>query len=147
MNKTKFNNAVLRLVCVLAIAAMAICTFGCEKKSTTLDVDTSGATVTEIGEGATTFDFEVIDGDEKVTKFKVSTDKKTVGEALLDVQLIEGEDGAYGLYVKKVNGIVADYDVDKTYWSFFINGEMAMTGVDGTEIEEGAVYSFKVIKE
>ena len=49
--------------------------------------------------------------------------------------------------VRKVNGIVADYDVDKTYWSFFINGEMAMTGVDGTEIEDGAIYSFKVVKE
>ena len=147
MNKTKFNKAVLRLVCVLAIAAMAVCTFGCEKRSNTLDVDTSGASVTEIGTGATVFDFEVIDIDENVTKFKVSTDKKTVGEALIDCGLIEGDEGAYGLYVKKVNGIVADYDVDKTYWSFFINGEMAMTGVDGTEIEDGAVYSFKVIKE
>ena len=147
MNKMKLKTFVLRLVCVLAIAAIAVCTCGCEKKSTSLDVDTSGAAVTEIGEGATTFDFEVIDIKEKVTKFKVSTDKKIVGEALLDVGLIEGDEGPYGLYVKKVNGIVADYDVDKTYWSFFINGEMAMTGVDGTEIEDGTVYSFKVIKE
>jgi hypothetical protein len=137
----------LRLVCVLAIAAIAVCTCGCEKRSTTLDVDTSGVTVTEIGEGKTTFDFEVIDLEQKVTKFKVKTDKTIVGEALVENGLIEGDEGDFGLYVKKVNGIVADYDVDKTYWSFFINGEMAMTGVDGTEIEEGAVYSFKVIKE
>ena len=147
MNKTKFNKAVLRLVCVLAIAAMAICTFGCEKKSNTLDVDTSGASVTEVGTGETVFDFEVIDIDEKVTKFKVSTDKKIVGEALIDCGLIEGEDGPYGLYVKKVNGIVADYEIDKTYWAFYVNGEYAMSGVDTTEIDAGVKYSLEYTKD
>ena len=146
MNKTKLNSFVLRLVCVLAIAAIAVCTCGCEKRSTTLDVDTSGVSVTEIGEGKTTFDFEVIDLEQKVTKFKVKTDKTIVGDALVENGLIEGDEGDFGLYVKKVNGIVADYDADQTYWAFYINGEMAMTGVDGTEIEEGAVYSFKIEK-
>ena len=80
------------------------------------------------------------------TKFEIHTDKKTVGEALLEVKLIEGEDGPYGLYVKKVNGITADYDVDQTYWAFYINGEVAMTGVDVTDVEGGATYSFKVAK-
>lgn len=146
MNKTTFKTVVLRLVCVLAIAAIAFCTFGCETRSTTLDVDTSDATVTEVGEGKTTFDFEVIDGDGNVTKFKVSTDKTIVGDALVENGLVEGDEGDYGLYVKKVNGILADYDKDQTYWAFYINGEMAMTGVDTTEIEEGAVYSFKIEK-
>lgn len=45
-----------------------------------------------------------------------------------------------------VNGIIADYDVDKTYWAFYINGEYAMSGVDTTKIEEGAAYSLKVEK-
>ena len=99
-----------------------------------------------LGEGATLFDFVVVDKDGKETKFEIHTDKKTVGEALLEVKLIEGEDGPYGLYVKKVNGIVADYDVDQTYWAFYINGEMAMTGVDVTNVEGGATYSFKVAK-
>ena len=48
------------------------------------------------------------------------------------------------LYVKVVNGITADYEVDQTYWAFYINGEMAMTGVDATDVEDGVVYSFKV---
>ena len=99
-----------------------------------------------LGEGATVFDFVVVDKDGKETKFEIHTDKKTVGEALLEVKLIEGEDGPYGLYVKKVNGIAADYDVDQTYWAFYINGEMAMTGVDVTDVEGGATYSFKVAK-
>ena len=146
MNKTKFNKAVLRLVCVLAIAAMAVCTFGCEKKSNTLDVDTSGASVTEVGTGDTVFDFEVIDIDEKVTKFKVSTDKKIVGEALIDCGLIEGDEGPYGLYVKTVMDVTIDYDTDGMYWAFYVGDELAPKGVDLTEIVNGEAYRFVATK-
>ena len=99
-----------------------------------------------LGEGATVFTFVVVDGEGNETTFEIHTDKTTVGEALLEVELIDGEDSEYGLYVKSVNGIVADYNVDGTYWAFYINGEMAMSGVDTTDIEEGATYSFKVEK-
>ena len=147
MNKTKLSTFVLRLVCVFAIAAMALCTFGCEADSGKLDVDTSSVKeYTEVGEGDTTFDFEVIESEDKITKFKVSTDKTIVGEALQEVGLVEGEEAQYGLYVKKVNGVEADYDKDQTYWAFYVDGEMAMTGVDQTEIEDGKVYSFKIEK-
>ncbi len=101
---------------------------------------------TEVGEGATQFTFEVVDMDGNTTLFTVNTDKKAVGEALLDVDLIAGEDSEYGLYVKTVNGITADYDVDQTYWAFYIDGEYAMTGVDSTDVVAGSTYSFKVEK-
>ena len=60
--------------------------------------------------------------------------------------LIEGEDGAYGLYVKKVNGILADYNVDASYWTFYINGEYAMSGVDTTNIDTSASYKLEYTK-
>ena len=101
---------------------------------------------TVLGEGATIFNFVVVDKEGNESEFEIHTDKTTVGEALLEVKLIEGEEGPYGLYVKTVSGITADYDVDQTYWAFYINGEMAMTGVDVTDVEEGATYSFKVEK-
>ena len=110
------------------------------------DESENQADTTVLGKGATVFGFEVVDKDGKVSKFEIHTDKTTVGDALLEVELIEGEDGDYGLYVKKVNGITADYNVDQTYWAFYINGEMAMTGVDTTDVEAGATYSFKVEK-
>ena len=102
--------------------------------------------VTVLGKGNTVFTFKVVDKDDKETAYEIHTDKLTVGEALLELELIDGEDGDYGLYVKSVNGIIADYDVDGTYWAFYINGEMAMTGVDATNVEAGATYSFKVEK-
>ncbi len=104
----------------------------------------SGAT--ELGEGAVSFNFSVVDKDGNETKFVIHTDAETVGAALLEHGLIEGEESEYGLYVKKVNGILADYDVDQTYWGFYVNGEYAMSGVDTTNIEEGGNYSFKVSK-
>ena len=101
---------------------------------------------TVLGEGQTHFMVTVVDKDGMETFFSVNTDKEILGEALLELGLIAGEEGAYGLYVKQVNGITADYDVDQTYWAFYINGEYAMTGVDSTNVEEGATYSFKVEK-
>ena len=91
------------------------------------------------GNGAKTITVEVKAADQIVT-FTVKTDKDTVGAALIEHNLIAGEDGAYGLYVKTVNGILADYDVDQSYWAFYIDGKYAMTGVDKTAITEGVTY-------
>ena len=99
----------------------------------------------EFGEGSKTLVVEVKAGDESVT-FTVKTDKATVGEALQEYDLIDGEEGEYGLYVKVVNGITADYDIDKSYWAFYINGEYAMGGVDTTDITDGVVYKLEYTK-
>ncbi|MBR2381494.1 MAG: DUF4430 domain-containing protein [Clostridia bacterium] len=96
---------------------------------------------TELGEGSKTFLFKV-DAEGYAITFTIHTDAETVGAALLALELIAGEDSQYGLYVKTVNGILADYDVDGTYWAFYENGEYAMSGVDTTAITEGQNYSF-----
>ena len=99
----------------------------------------------EFGKGEKTAVVEVAVADQIVT-FTIHTDKDTVGEALMEHDLISGDEGDYGLYVKKVNGITADYDVDQSYWAFYINGEYAMTGVDTTEIVEGDIYRLEYAK-
>jgi len=141
------------LLCMMLIVAMAFTTVGCGTKDKGENNQPStvaqGLPETEnnvLGEGQTKFSFVVVDKDGNETSFEIHTDKTTVGEALLEVELIEGETSEYGLYVKTVNGITADYDVDQTYWAFYINGEYASTGVDATNVEEGATYSFKVEK-
>ena len=96
---------------------------------------------TELGEGSKTFNFKV-DAEGYAVTFTIHTNEETVGAALLTLNLIEGEDSQYGLYVKTVNGILADYDVDGTYWAFYENGEYAMTGVDTTSITVDHIYSF-----
>lgn len=148
MQKTRFKKMLSALVCTVLIAAMALGTFGCGQNPAEGEITevTVSATPVEVGKGSTKFTFKATDADGKTTVFNVSTDKTIVGEALQDAGLISGEEGQYGLYVKTVNGITLDYDKDGMYWAFYINDEMAPTGVDMTEIKPGEVYSFKAAK-
>ena len=135
---------------MMLIVAMALCVTGCNENGTknpaTQTEDEASSETNVLGEGKTVFMFTVVDKDGNETKFEIHTDKTTVGDALVELKLIEGETSEYGLYVKKVNGITADYDVDGTYWAFYVDGEYAMSGVDSTTIEEGKTYSMKVSK-
>ena len=99
---------------------------------------------TELGEGAKTVLVEVKAEDQSVT-FTIHTDKETLGEALIEHNLIVGENGPFGLYVKFVNGIEADYDKDGTYWGLYKSGEMMLVGVDGAVIADGEHY--ELVKE
>ncbi len=120
---------------------------GTTQESTQETVQESAQEVGEaqvMGEGSTIFPLSVVDAEGQETLFEIHTDKETVGEALQELGLIDGEDGEYGLYVKTVNGITADYDKDGKYWAFYINGEYAQAGVDSTNIVEGESYSLKV---
>ena len=98
----------------------------------------------EFGNGAKTVKVEVKAEKQSIT-FTLHTDKETLGEALMEHNLISGENGPYGLYVKLVNGIEADYDKDKTYWALYKNGEYMMSGVDTTVIADGEHY--ELVKE
>ena len=164
MNTNSMKKWLSFILCVALIAAIALTAMGCDQAETPELPETSGdatvttaegGTVAEIpdpnaptvkGEGATVFYFNVVDKDGKETKFEIHTDKTVVGDALLELGLIEGEEGPYGLYVKKVNGITAEYEVDGTYWAFYVGNSYGMTGVDMTDIEPGATYAFKVSK-
>lgn len=154
----KTKTASIRIAALLMALLMCFLFAGCKKEQaetpdapqnpisqTTPDEYASvwaDATYTEdktFGEGATTFLLEVQVGTHSVT-FTVNTDETILGTALLGHGIIDGEQGPYGLYVKTVNGILADYDVNGRYWGFNKNGEYMMTGVDTTEIEAGAHY-------
>ena len=100
---------------------------------------------TELGEGSKTVVVEV-EALEKTVTFTIKTDEKTVGDALFEHGLVSGEEGPYGLYVKAVNGITADYDIDKSYWAFYIDGEYATSGMETTEISESATYKLVYTK-
>ena len=100
---------------------------------------------TEFGNGEKTVIVKVVADDNSVD-FLMKTDKETLGEALLEHELISGEKGPYGLYVKTVNGILADYDETKSYWSLSKNGEYMQTGVSDTKIADGEIYELTYTK-
>lgn len=149
MTMKNLKRSFLAVLLVVLIAAMALFAVGCSENKNTGATESPVATtalnaVTILGEGNKAFDFTVTDFDGKETAFRINTDKETVGEALMELGLLEGDEGPYGLYVKTVNGITADFDKDGKYWAFYIDGEYATSGVDTTKIEEGKSYAFKV---
>lgn len=152
MQQKKTKKLLSFILSMMLIVAMALCTTGCngkEEKEDSKTVGTEAENQSEsnvLGEGKTEFTFCVVDQDGNETQFEIHTDEETVGAALLDLGLIAGDEGEYGLYVKEVNGITADYDIDGTYWAFYVNGEYAQSGVDTTAVTEGDTYSFKVEK-
>lgn len=145
----------VRVCGVLLAVTMAAGMTACGSKSGdngstqgTVQAQTDGvfADGSELGEGNTEFTLTVTDTEGAESSFTIHTDKENVGDALTEIGIIAGEEGDYGLYVKTVNGVTADYDVDQIYWAFYINGEYASTGVDATPVTAGDTYSFKVEK-
>ena len=95
---------------------------------------------TELGIGVKTITVSV-ETPEKTITFTIHTDADVLGDALSEHNLVSGENGPYGLYIKTVNGIFADYDVNKRYWSLNKDGEYLATAADLTEISDGDKFS------
>ena len=135
MKKQILSRVLLVLLAILTLFTLAACA----------DVDKTGdwetATYvrdTEFGKGAKTVTVKVVADGQELT-FTLHTDKENLEDALVEHNLIDGDIEAYGMYIKMVNGIVADYDTDKTYWAITKSGEMTM-GAKATLISDGDCY-------
>ncbi|MBE6804301.1 MAG: DUF4430 domain-containing protein [Ruminococcaceae bacterium] len=145
MKNVMNSKVVLSILALVLIVAMAFSFSACGNNdsdaNTTTTTQASGEAKKELS-----FVFKVVDLDGSEKSFDIKTEAKTVGEALVAEKLISGTEGDYGLMVDTVNGIKYDYTADGAYWAFYIDGEMAMTGVDSTDVVDGATYSFVATK-
>ena len=125
MKKTKFTKILSLILCFVLVAAVALLSVGCGDKETSEPKE---------------FTFTVThkNGEEKT--FTIVSDKKTVGEALVDEKLISIQNGM----ALTVDGETVKFEDDGKYWAFYVDGDYAMTGVEKTKIEEGKTYAFKV---
>lgn len=135
------KKSINHIICIVLTIVMCFGLSACVQKDAEINLWDNAVYKedTELGNGEKQIIVEFEAEDKSVT-FKINTDKNTLGEALLENNLISGEKGPYGLYVKFVNGIEADYNKTKSFWSFYKNGESMMTGVDGEEISNGNHY-------
>ena len=147
------KNTILRSLALLTLLAMLALLAACGDSTTTTpagteapgtlsslwDTATHRADAT-LGEGSHTVTVKVTADGFTVT-LTLRTDAETLADALLSEELCAGEDAQYGLMISHVNGIRADYDLDRGYyWSILVDGEAAMTGASGIAIQDGAVY-------
>lgn len=138
-----------KLFAFIMCAILAFTLFGCSQKKNELpqrDGFTTAAMrqdIIETGFGSQKFSFTVTHRDGTIKKYIVHTDKKTVGEALYDLKLIDGEKEEYGLYVKTVDGETLDYNADGAFWSLFVDGKASSLGVDFVKLTDGTSFEFR----
>ena len=77
--------------------------------------------------------------EENEKEVKLTTTEKFLGAVLQKENIIKGEKGQYGLFVKSVNGITANTEKEQ-WWCFTKGDEPIMTGVDMIEINDGDLY-------
>ncbi len=83
----------------------------------------------------------VVHGDGASKDIPVKSAKETLGEALLEAGVIDGDDGPYGLYVTTVDGEAADGGKEQ-WWCLTKGGGQVNTGVDSTPFADGDTFEF-----
>ena len=143
MNKK--NICILILIIVILFAGIRISTSIIENNnreknnvSGDLNTETSGENIDEI-----TLNIFNKSGDAVYTE-NLITDEQYLFDVLLEnkekINMVY-EDGPYGAYIVSMMGIEQG---DNYYWSYYINGEYAQTGISNCLITSGDVYEFKI---
>ena len=86
--------------------------------------------------GAKTVAVEVVHGDGSTKEFTYHTDAEYLGEVLTAEGLVQGEQGAYGLFITTVDGETAQ-DSLRQWWCITKGGDRVDTGADTTPIADG----------
>ena len=87
-------------------------------------------------QGGKTITVQVVLLEGEPSDFTIQTNEEYLRGALESIDLIEGSESEYGLFVTTVNGVTVD-DSKQQWWCFTQDGEMLMTGVDTTPIADG----------
>lgn len=103
-------------------------------------VFTSGKSEPE--KGGKEITIEIVAKDSNFSE-KYDTDEEYLGDFLENEKLIGFDTTEYGRFITSANGIEADANAQE-WWAVYVNGEMAVTGVDQTVIEDGSVYRLEL---
>lgn len=125
MKKKKLLLGILAIVLVVAALLTAYFVFR---------PNTSGGTKSVV--------IDVTDDTGTVTEYKRKTDAQYLAQVFdeIDGLTVEGEMGDYGLYIQKVNGLSAVYEIDGAYWAIYVNGEYGSYGTDAQPVNDGDTF-------
>lgn len=153
--KKILTQGVALVLCVLLGLALVACNSEVSQTQTStqtqievIDELWADATYTEdkqLGDGQTAISVKVEAGTYSIV-FTINTDEKTLAAAMQELELLSGDESEYGLYIKTVNGITADYDVDASYWALYEGEEYVTVGADSLNITDGGSYSLVYTK-
>lgn len=81
----------------------------------------------------------VVHGDDTKTDYTFHTDAEYLREVLEENDLIEGEDGPYGIFITVVDGEAAD-STKQQWWCITKEGERVNTSADEAPVTDGCQY-------
>jgi len=98
-------------------------------------------------EGSKSITIEVVNSKQESKIYELNTDAEYLQEAMDEAQGLEyeGYESEFGFTTTSVNGEVADFNVDSSYWSFYVNGEYCNYGISTQPVEDGD--AFKIVYE
>ena len=93
-------------------------------------------------QGDKSITIEVVDNNAASTSYEVHTDAQYLRQAMEEAEGLEfsGTESEYGMMVETVNGVTADWNVDQSYWSFYVNGEYCNYGIDTQPVVDGDAF-------
>ena len=80
----------------------------------------------------------VINNDD-IKTFEISTSGTTLLDAANEINLVAGENGPYGLFVKTVNGYTVNEDKQE-WWCITKSSEAVLEGIENIKINDGDKY-------
>ena len=94
-------------------------------------------------EGNKKIHFTVLVNNETIKSYDFRTDAEYLRQALEEENLIEGDEGTYGLWVTTVAGRKADSGKEE-WWALYKNDKLSMTGVDDTPLEDNDSIEYRL---
>ena len=99
------------------------------------------ATRPETVAGNKTITVTVVHADGSSKDFVYHTNEEYLGPVLLAEKLAVGEVNQYGLMIDSVDGELASWEENQSYWAILIGEEYATVGADGVVLTDGGEYS------
>lgn len=75
----------------------------------------------------------------------IETTEEFLRKAVEPMNLVEGEESTYGLWITAVDGEEADASKQQ-WWGIYINGEMGNFGIDEQPVTDGETYTFRLVE-
>ena len=97
--------------------------------------------------GSKAITIEVVNKEKESTVYEVKTDAEYLLQAMEEAEglTFDGYESEFGFSITAINDIVADFNVDSSYWGFYVNGEYCNYGISSQPVEDGD--SFQIVYE
>ena len=98
--------------------------------------------------GSKNIEIRVVDDAGETKVYDVNTDAEYLRQAMEEAKglTFSGDESDYGLMVIEINGATADYNVEQSYWAFYVNDEYCNYGVDSQPVADGDVFRIEYTK-